>query len=713
MFALGNLVYGSLREPISRLAVKRSAESGRDWYNSNHTTRHVQLLYAYRFLCDRHYYGPSCAVLCRDRDDRFGHNYCTDNGTMVCLHGWTGDYCDQAICLSGCHADHGFCDNPHECRCREGWEGRFCNVCKPHPQCVHGTCSDKPYECNCQQGWGGLLCNQNLNYCTYHSPCQKGGTCMNAGEGSYVCRCKPGYSGVNCEDTIDHCLDRPCLNGATCQSSEAGFTCSCAAGYYGAVCGQEADHCRPHTCHNGGTCLDHQGSYQCLCPQGYGGFHCQTETGGCKHDSCKNGGKCVGGQCICTQGFKGPTCEDDGHDYCALQPCHNSGVCQELSGDFQCRCVAGWVGPTCRVNVDDCEMRPCANGGSCTDLVNDFRCQCVAGWVGKDCSVNEDNCLSRPCQHGATCRDRIDDYECQCPEGFWGKDCQLYHGMTTATAPVANVTHPPLSGITEEGDHRSSNRELLLGVCLGVGIPILVLILCAVVLLCRKLRRRPEESMDKERQQNYFNNLHALRKASNTETAKRFTDSEGDDGVGSGLEVVADSKLDDGGGDRASPIFTTCGLHSSAAVAPAAGSGSGPGGAKVTNEDQEDVNRLSCLQHQGSRGKTPTKHFLRDRLAARESAPHTLAPSLPSLPSHRDCRVHDVDKPVRRLQVDPVSGDTQVDISTYRRHSGDISILGKSNLAPLSAKDCVRRSLYLQPVHTPPPHTEGYLATEV
>jgi Golgi apparatus protein 1 len=86
---------GSPRELISRLAVQRSAQGGTDWYNSKNTTPSTELVYSYRFKCDDHYYGVTCEDLCRPRDDQFGHYYCSNNGTKVCLDGWQGDYCDR------------------------------------------------------------------------------------------------------------------------------------------------------------------------------------------------------------------------------------------------------------------------------------------------------------------------------------------------------------------------------------------------------------------------------------------------------------------------------------------------------------------------------------------------------------------------------------------------------------------------------------------
>ncbi|KAL8590103.1 hypothetical protein ACOMHN_034334 [Nucella lapillus] len=747
---------GSPREMISRLAVQRSAAAGLDWYNSKHITRYTELIYSYRFRCDDHYYGAACEDLCRRRDDQFGHYYCSDNGTKVCLDGWQGEYCDRAICLPGCHPDNGFCDEPNECRCRLGWDGKHCNVCIPYPGCQHGSCTTKPYwECNCDEGWGGLFCNQDLNFCTHHTPCKNGGTCTNTGRGSYTCACRPGYNGTNCEVVVDFCQALPCLHGGTCQSGEQGYTCSCPQGFFGENCEQEADYCRPQTCFNGGTCVDHEGSYQCLCAQGYAGFHCEVDTGGCKKDTCKNGGHCVSGECICPSGFSGPACEDDGRDYCLHQPCLNGGVCVDRANDFVCHCVAGFVGNTCGINVDDCEMSPCANGGHCTDMVNDFLCACRPGWTGKDCSVNVDNCFHRPCQHGGVCHDRINDYECQCPEGFWGKDCHLYEGMSTTPLPfpttqseeeVSDATRtgsggeggggggggglPPSSMTTTEEDYRQINAsrqdgdedeglttpQLLVVVCLGAGIPILLIIVIMVVLLCRKPRHLAHDDMKEERHQNYINNMNnrgdrGSKMVQHGSRGRRRRRGERGDGK---MESSSSSS---------SAIFTTTPSYLPPAHAAASS-------VKMSNEERQDINRLNAAQHQAARNKNASKNFIRDSLmhepasvvaaASYPSSSPSPAPT-PSLLSHRDSRVYDYEKPIRRLDVDSLSEDTKVDISTYHRHSGDISIIVKPNLDLVPERDNVRRSVYLEPAHPPPrPHTatahystEDYLATEV
>lgn len=54
---------------------------------------HLRL--SYRVTCAAHYYGAGCEVLCRPRDDAFGHYTCSPAGEIVCKAGWTGDYCSK------------------------------------------------------------------------------------------------------------------------------------------------------------------------------------------------------------------------------------------------------------------------------------------------------------------------------------------------------------------------------------------------------------------------------------------------------------------------------------------------------------------------------------------------------------------------------------------------------------------------------------------
>lgn len=130
-----------------------------EWTSGLHKTDLATLVYSYRVTCQPNYFGEQCNILCRPRDDVYGHSTCSQQGEIVCLPGWQGQYCEEPICLPGCQKDQGNCTRPNECQCRFGWQGVSCEQCVRYPGCVHGTCN-RPHECNCEPGWGGLLCNE-------------------------------------------------------------------------------------------------------------------------------------------------------------------------------------------------------------------------------------------------------------------------------------------------------------------------------------------------------------------------------------------------------------------------------------------------------------------------------------------------------------------------------------------------------------------------
>ncbi|KAH9509092.1 hypothetical protein Btru_049004 [Bulinus truncatus] len=568
---------------IARLATIRAASSGLAWYNYTETFNNStkQLVYAYRFYCDKNYYGAKCDVLCRPRDDQFGHFSCGTNGTKVCLDGWGGDYCDTALCLPGCDANNGFCDEPNECKCRLGWQGPYCNKCIPYPGCQRGSC-DKPWQCNCQEGWGGLFCNQDLNFCTHHKPCRNNGICTNTGQGSYTCTCAASYSGINCETELDDCKAKPCMNNGVCKDVGNGFQCQCPQGFYGRQCEREALSCKANPCSNYGTCIEKDETYYCVCPPGLTGRNCEVDINECLSSPCQNGGRCIdqmdGYRCVCPNGFIGSECQIN-EDNCKDKPCQNNGVCIDMVNEFKCQCTAGFVGSLCQDNVDDCEMRPCANGGVCTDLINDFQCECKPGFAGKDCSKQVKECKVNPCLNGGTCTDLFADYSCLCPVGFWGKNCNLSEkldtvndsfiritnaGMfpnteklttttttTTTNAPLVDLMPTPSS--SQDKEDGLSLTEMLIVVCVGGGIPIIIIIIVVTFFLCRKrafLHRDTQDNLENlAREHNYINNMN--------------------------------NKCGSGGGE----VFNS--------IPPSASNSSS---IKISNEEQQDINRIKAKQ---------------------------------------------------------------------------------------------------------------------
>ena len=82
--------------------MRGSVEAGSKWHEatlvSDFTTVTLagrpSARLAYRLLCDAGYYGRRCALSCNARSDKFGNYECAENGSRVCLDGWSGNFCD-------------------------------------------------------------------------------------------------------------------------------------------------------------------------------------------------------------------------------------------------------------------------------------------------------------------------------------------------------------------------------------------------------------------------------------------------------------------------------------------------------------------------------------------------------------------------------------------------------------------------------------------
>ncbi|CAL8380037.1 unnamed protein product [Arctogadus glacialis] len=445
---------------IGRITTQRHLTVGEEWHNDLQSSGRSELRYAYRFLCDEHYYGEGCSVFCRPRDDTFGHFSCGERGEIICNSGWKGPYCTEPTCLPGCDDEHGFCDKPGECKCRVGFSGRYCDDCIRYPGCLHGTCQ-QPWQCNCQEGWGGLFCNQDLNYCTHHKPCLNAATCTNTGQGSYTCSCPPGFTGANCEIQVNECSGNPCRNGGSCTDFDSTYKCTCPPGFYGNNCELSAMTCADGPCFNGGRCADNpEGGYFCQCPTGYAGFNCEKKIDHCSSNPCLNGAGCVdlvnSYMCQCTQGFSGPNCEDSRG---------SSGLCLSF---------------------------PCENGATCQEAPNGYTCSCPPGYIGKNCSSAISRCHHNPCHNGATCYERDGRYVCSCVPGYGGHNCQFLlpevpRGQPAVEGPDRRYSSPDDGHDQGEEDEEEAGFPWT-AVCAGIFLVLVILIGCSVLVVYVRVR---------------------------------------------------------------------------------------------------------------------------------------------------------------------------------------------------------------------------------
>ncbi|GBP60637.1 Delta-like protein D [Eumeta japonica] len=82
---------------IARMTKQSIADVGGPWVEEEQRwgSGGPHLKVAYRVTCAPHYYGAGCKMLCRPRDDSFGHYTCSSAGDKICRSGWTGDYCTK------------------------------------------------------------------------------------------------------------------------------------------------------------------------------------------------------------------------------------------------------------------------------------------------------------------------------------------------------------------------------------------------------------------------------------------------------------------------------------------------------------------------------------------------------------------------------------------------------------------------------------------
>ena len=267
--------------------------------------------------------------------------------------------------------DHGFCIRSTDvteghCFCNVGYGGIDCldmtSSCASNP-CRNGaTCSPQNsgvHVCECRSGFDGAACERNIDDCAANGDvlCSGAAPCEDRRSG-YYCSCfNTGRRGANCSEIVDPCASRPCANGGACQElSDSSYMCRCAPGYEGSNCQDDIDECRSDPCHGSRCFNEGPNEYSCACSANRTGMNCETEYDPCSPNPCQFDGHCSYStlgrffECNCTgTGRSNIICSQD-IDECAddvtlCQP--PNGQCMNSQGGYECICNQGFIGPSC------------------------------------------------------------------------------------------------------------------------------------------------------------------------------------------------------------------------------------------------------------------------------------------------------------------------------------------------------------------------------
>uniref|UniRef100_A0A8C6HFQ2 Coagulation factor XII n=1 Tax=Mus spicilegus TaxID=10103 RepID=A0A8C6HFQ2_MUSSI len=170
-------------------------------------------------------------------------------------------------------------------------DGRLCHFPfqyhrQLHHKCIHKRrpgsrpwCATTPNFDEDQQ-WGYCLEPKKVkDHCSKHSPCHKGGTCINTPNGPH-CLCPEHLTGKHCQK--EKCFEPQLLKFF--HEKELWFRTG-PGGVARCECKGSEAHCKPvasqacsiNPCLNGGSCLLVEDHPLCRCPTGYTGYFCDLD----------------------------------------------------------------------------------------------------------------------------------------------------------------------------------------------------------------------------------------------------------------------------------------------------------------------------------------------------------------------------------------------------------------------------------------------------